>query len=56
MSKDSSVSVSIGFPIGGLIAAFLSWKTWASVGWAVIHFLFGWWYVIYWLIRYLEGK
>ena len=38
--------------IGGIIAAILSWATWHSVGWAILHFFFGWLYVIYFVVVY----
>ena len=45
-----------GALIGAVLAAFLSWHTWHSLGWAVLHFLFGWLYVFYWLIFIWGGK
>lgn len=39
---------SCGF--GNIIAAFISWKLYHSVGWAIIHFLLGWIYVAYYLV------
>ena len=51
---DNSSSGGIG--IGSLIALFLSWTTWHSVGWAILHFIFGWFYVFYWLIFIWHGQ
>lgn len=48
---DNTIQTS-GVSVGGIIAAFLSWMKWHSVGWAIIHFLLGWLYVIYYFIRY----
>jgi hypothetical protein len=55
MSRDSNDGDFFGF-VGAVIAACLSWHTWHSVGWAIIHFLFGWFYVIYWLICIWDKK
>ena len=42
------------FGIGSILAVILSWKTSASVAWAILHFFFGWWYVFYWFIVHWE--
>lgn len=41
-----------GIGIGVVIAAILSWTTHHSVFWCIINAIFGWLYVIYWLIFY----
>ena len=41
-----------GIGLGTIAAAVLSWTTWHSVGWAIVHAIFGWLYVIYYLIAY----
>ncbi len=33
--------------LGGLLAAFLSYHKWHSIGWAILHFFGGWFYVLY---------
>lgn len=38
--------------IGGIIAAVLSYLKWHSIGYAILHFLCGWIYVIYYLLKY----
>ena len=38
--------------IGLIIAVILSYTTWKSIFWAIVHGLFGWAYVIYWFIQY----
>jgi len=48
MSDNSNTST--GFGIGSIIAGVLSYTTFHSVGWCILHVLFGWVYVIYWLI------
>ena len=52
----SNNNYSGGIGIGSVIAVLLSWTTWHSVGWAIIHFLFGWLYVFYWLIFHWSGQ
>lgn len=39
-----------GVSVGSFAAAYLSWTKNKSVLWAIIHFLFGWIYVIYYLL------
>ena len=53
MSEESrGCSIHIGAPLGAgtIIAVLLSWTTWASVPWAIIHGLLGWLFVIYWAL------
>jgi len=45
-------SSSGGFGIGTIIAVVLSWMKWHSLGWAIIHGIFGWFYVLYYWIQY----
>ena len=45
-------SVEKGVTFGSVLAMVISFATWKSVGWAIIHGLMGWIYVIYFLIRY----
>ncbi len=51
MSRSSDTSFG-GVGIGGAVAAYLSWTTWHSVGWAALHCLVGWIYVVYWCFEY----
>jgi len=41
-----------GLGWGTLVAAAFSWFKWQSLGWAAIHGIFGWFYVIYFWVRY----
>lgn len=38
--------------VGGVAAAVLSYMKWHSVGYAILHFLCGWIYVVYYLLTY----
>lgn len=38
--------------IGLIIAVALSWTVNHGVWWAILHAIFGWWYVIYWGFKY----
>ncbi len=46
MDPLTSIISSVG--VGNVIAGILSWKRNEDVGYAVIHFLIGWPYVIWW--------
>lgn len=50
--KNITVHLQIGDWIGTIIAIFLSWTKWHSIGWAILHGLLSWIYVIYYLIIY----
>lgn len=41
-----------GISFGAALAMVISYHTYSSVGWAVLHGLLGWFYVIYYLIKY----
>lgn len=41
-----------GLSFGSALAMVISFTTWQSVGWAIIHGLFGWVYVVYYLLVY----
>ena len=45
-------SVETGISVGSALAMVISFVTWKSVGWAIVHGLFGWGYVVYYLIKY----
>ena len=45
-------AVEKGVTFGSVLAMVISFATWKSVGWAIIHGLMGWVYVVYFLIRY----
>jgi hypothetical protein len=41
-----------GISFGSALAMVISFTTWKSVGWAIFHGVLGWFYVIYYIIRY----
>ena len=45
-------SVKTGISFGSALAMVISFSTWHSVGWAILHGIFSWLYVIYYIIRY----
>ena len=52
MHTAKSSSVNVGVTFGSALAMVISYVTWKSVGWAILHGMFGWGYVIYYLIKY----
>lgn len=48
--KKEIVKKGIGF--GSCLAMVISFTTWKSIGWAIIHGIFGWLYVLYFIIKY----
>ncbi len=45
-------TVKSGVSFGSALAMAISFSTWHSVGWAVVHGLLGWIYVIYYVLQY----
>jgi hypothetical protein len=41
-----------GFGFGSALAITISWSQWHSVLWAIIHGVFGWLHVAYYVIRF----
>ena len=46
-------AVKTGISFGTALAMVISFVTWKSVGWAILHGIFSWGYVLYYLIRYV---
>ena len=49
-STNTAAKAGIGF--GSAVAITISWSANHSILWAILHGLFGWFYVIYYAIRY----
>lgn len=45
-------TIKTGISFGSALAMVISYVTWRSVGWAIVHGLLSWVYVIYFLLRY----
>ena len=45
-------TVSHGITFGSALAMVISYTAWHSIGWAIVHGLLSWAYVIYYAIRY----
>ena len=53
MKKNVSGEVAkTGITFGSALAMVISYCTWHSIGCAIVHGLFSWVYVIYYIIRY----
>jgi hypothetical protein len=44
--------VNSGITFGSALAMVISYTTWKSIGWAIIHGILGWVYVLYFVLRY----
>jgi hypothetical protein len=42
-----------GITFGTCLAMIISYTAWKSIGWAIVHGLLSWVYVIYYLIKYV---
>ena len=45
-------SVEKGISFGSALAMVISFVTWKSIGWAIVHGALGWVYVAYYFIKY----
>ena len=45
-------TVETGISFGSALAMVISYANWHSIGWAIVHGLLSWLYVIYYIIRY----
>ena len=41
-----------GVTLGSVLAVVISYAKWQSIGWAILHGLLGWVYVLYYVIKY----
>lgn len=51
MGKEKTAT-GTGIGLGSVIAIVISYMKWHSIGWAILHGMLGWAYVIYYLIEY----
>lgn len=52
ISFDKEATKSIAFNIGVSLAVCMSWGVNGSILWSIIHGFFGWFYVIYYLVKF----
>ena len=52
VTNGSKTVTKAGIGFGSCLAMIMSYSAWGSVGWAILHGLLGWIYVIYYLIKY----
>lgn len=45
-------TIKTGISFGSALAMVISYTTWHSVGWAIVHGLMSWVYVIYFILKY----
>lgn len=45
-------TVKTGVSFGSVLAIVISYVQWQSIFWAIIHGVFGWFYVIYYILFY----
>lgn len=48
----SSGGINIFGLLGVVGAVLLSWEKWHSIGWAIVNGAFGWFYLLYYWLRY----
>jgi hypothetical protein len=51
-SSTSNEATKAGISFGCALAMVISYVNWHSAIWAIVHGVFGWLYVIYYLVRY----
>lgn len=50
--KFSAGTAKNGIEFGSALAMVISYVTWRSIGWAILHGMLGWAYVIYYMLKY----
>ena len=40
--------------LGCVVSGSISWAMWKSVAWCVLHIIFSWFYIMYWLLAYVN--
>ncbi|WP_199738140.1 hypothetical protein [Falsibacillus albus] len=53
--KRTSTVVKNGISFGSCLAMVISYTAYKSIGWAIIHGIFSWLYVLYYFIKYSPG-
>ena len=51
-NSSTKKAIKSGITFGSALAMVISYTTWRSVLWAIVHGLLSWVYVIYFLLRY----
>ena len=51
-SLNAGRAAKAGISFGSALAMVISYTTWHSVGWAIVHGLMSWVYVIYFVLKY----
>lgn len=51
--KEVRKSIESGAVLGTALAVVISYTQWGSIGWAILHGILNWGYVIYYAVRYL---
>ena len=53
-NKNTNIKIgsSTGIGFGACLAMIISYVKWGSIGWAMLHGLLNWIYVIYYIIKY----
>lgn len=54
MEDNHNHAASGGIGAGSVIAFIISYATWKSIWWAILHAIFGWAYILYFAIRYTD--
>jgi transcriptional regulator with XRE-family HTH domain len=52
-TEKTAGTVKTGIGFGSALAMVVSYTAWESIGWAILHGVFGWGYVIYYALKYL---
>lgn len=52
INNNTVKNITEGLSFGSVLAMVISYVTWESIGWAILHGIFNWAYVIYYVIKY----
>ena len=52
INRNVQIGPKEGLSMGAALAMIISYAKWQSIGWAILHGIFNWGYVIYYIIKY----
>lgn len=48
----SNTTITVGTSFGSALAIAISYSNWEHIGWAILHGIFSWFYVLYYAVTY----
>lgn len=52
--ENNKAATDSGIGLGSILAFIVSYYTWHSIGWGIVHAIFGWLYLFYFALVYTD--